>query len=239
MKKKVLLSAVCLALALGSASYAKSGVFVGANAGLAITTPSYLNELKDNKSMLPDTGVGYVLGLDAGYQQNFTPKMGLRYYLSYNFSQSFASKTNAISLSNGVEGTSGSTKATQTFETINFNHLVAANVDFFYNVTDMFGAYVGLGAGFSNFSIDMKSTILVPGEGSDSQTIKFAGNSFALPLNVGVSMNLGEHQVVKLGAKIPLLGTDIKASDKNAFGSDKAQATLRNYIIQVGYSYMF
>ncbi|PAF50788.1 hypothetical protein BKH43_04325 [Helicobacter sp. 13S00401-1] len=230
MKKKVLLGAACLALALSSASYAKSGVFVGANVGLPITTPTYVGEFQNAEASLPNTGVGYVLGLDAGYQQNFTPKMGLRYYLSYNFSQSFASKT------------SEANDISQKLSAVNFNHLIAANVDFFYNITDMFGAYAGLGAGFTNFSTDMTGTVSgdTPDGQSQTATVKFVGNSFALPLNLGVSMNLGDHQVIKLGAKIPLVGTDIKDLDSTdeTFGNGTF-ATLRNYIIQVGYSYIF
>ncbi|PAF45766.1 OmpW family outer membrane protein [Helicobacter sp. 11S02629-2] len=230
MKKKILLGAVCLAVALSSTSYAKSGVFVGANAGISITSTTYSNIFIQANDLAPKTGAGYMLGLDVGYQQEFLPSMGLRYYLSYNFSNSFAHKTIPGSVTNGASGA---------LTVVNFNNLLVANVDYFYNLNDKLGAYVGLGVGWSNFF----TNFIAGGEGG-SLTATYLGNSFALPFNIGVSMNLGKHQTIKLGAKIPLVSTSIKPTNGEAktalpTGDDGTTATLNNYIIQAGYSYIF
>lgn len=213
------------ALALGvaallfSISQAKDGIFVGANVGLPITTPTYTDGLKDATNTLPSSGIGYTLGLDIGYKQYFSSSLGLKYYANYIFSQSFGSKVSENQMK--IDATI-------------INHLITANVDFFYNFTQSFGAYVGIGLGFSGYSANYKATI--PGV-DISPTLKgdFAG-SFALPINLGVTYNINDTHAINLGAKIPILATSIKVKTD---GEVAGGVDLRNYIVQVGYAYTF
>ena len=64
---------------------------------MPITTSDYSGYLKNIKNALPTSGVGYALGINVGYKQMFNENMGLRYYVDYNFNQSFGSKSGTIS----------------------------------------------------------------------------------------------------------------------------------------------
>ena len=77
------LSLVC-ALALGLS--ANTGLFVGVNAGVPITTPKYSGTIATKASTFPTSGVGYTLGVNVGYKSELTSSQGLRYYLWYSFS---------------------------------------------------------------------------------------------------------------------------------------------------------
>ncbi|PAF45458.1 outer membrane beta-barrel protein [Helicobacter sp. 11S02629-2] len=239
MRKKTLLGVLGLVIALSSAGYAKSGVFVGGNLGLPITAATDIPSLV--QPFIPTTGVGYTVGVNVGYKQDLTTEMGLKYYLSYNFSQSFASK--AIG---PIENKADI-----------LNHLVVANVDYFYDFDKMFGAYVGIGLGYSDYSGSFNIANIAD--------FGISGGSFALPINVGVNFNINESNTISLGAKIPVLGTDVnvlgataqkvqalqngggESSSSSSTTTDGEPAalqvikggTLRNYIIQLGYTYTF
>ena len=96
IKKFSLISAILALFISGVSAESKSGVFAGVNVGVPITTNDYSGYLKN---ALPTSGVGYALGINVGYKQMFNENMGLRYYVDYNFNQSFGSKSGTTSYS--------------------------------------------------------------------------------------------------------------------------------------------
>ena len=209
MKK---ISIVLAGLLCVAANAQSNGLFVGVNAGVPITTPSYtgFTGLKDN---FPTSGFGWAVGLDVGYKQALSENYGLKYYISYNYNQSKGSKDNSTPIGN-VDAD------------IN-QHLITANVDYYFNFTPAFGAYIGIGIGYQQYDPTWK----VIGQ-NISQGAK---GGLAVPLNVGLTYNFNDASQILLGAKIPLVAYDYKSTNPMAQGT----ATLRTYIVQIGYNYTF
>ncbi|PAF50898.1 hypothetical protein BKH43_03310 [Helicobacter sp. 13S00401-1] len=78
---------------------------------------------------------------------------------------------------------------------------MVANIDYFYNFDKMFGAYVGIGLGYFDYSGSFNIANLAD--------FGISGGSFALPINVGFNFNVNESNTISLGAKVPVLGTDV------------------------------
>lgn len=79
--KKILISSVLSASLLCVANAQSSGLFVGVNAGVPITTPSYSNFGQAvQTSWFPTSGFGWGVGLDVGYKQALSQSSGLKYY---------------------------------------------------------------------------------------------------------------------------------------------------------------
>lgn len=76
--KKILISSALAASLFGVAQAQTSGLFVGVNAGVPITTPSYGPAIP-NSSMFPTSGIGWAVGLDVGYKQVLSENYGLKY----------------------------------------------------------------------------------------------------------------------------------------------------------------
>lgn len=229
--KKLIISAALSASLLSIASAQTSGFFVGVNAGVPITTPSYSGALSTIKDNLPKTGIGWAIGLDLGYKQALSEDYGLRYYLSYNYNESYGSKNG------GSNPMFSKVKADIT------QQLITANVDFYYNFTPAFGAYIGIGVGYQGFKPSWKPTTPA-GELSIGGSNK---GGFAFPLNLGLTYNFNETHQILLGAKLPLIAYDYETSVP-VLGMQQAQtppasapgtSTLRTYIVQIGYSYTF
>ncbi|PAF46036.1 outer membrane beta-barrel protein [Helicobacter sp. 11S02629-2] len=257
MKQKTLLGMLGLIVALSTASFAKDGVFVGINAGLVNSRIDY--KKKTSRSFFPVDAPGYSVGLDIGYTQSFTKIMGLRYYVSYNFSQSFGEKS-AFTPDNG------STTMYNNGALI-LNHMILANVDYFIKLDSMFELYAGFGLGYSHFTanllqakVDPKTGYIIMSTNSSSEeafpngkpdTYFNEGASFVLPINVGLSINITEHQSLRMGLKIPLIATDFAAmglnipllsqaeADMIAPPKGEIQGSIKNFIAQIGYSYTF
>ncbi len=210
--KKILISSALAASLFGVAQAQTSGLFVGVNAGVPITTPSYsgFTGVKDN---FPTSGIGWAVGLDVGYKQVLSENYGLKYYISYNYNQSKGSKDNPVPF--------GKVDAD-----IN-QHLITANVDYYFNFTPAFGAYIGIGIGYQQYDPTWK----VIGQ-NISQGAK---GGLAVPVNVGLTYNFNDASQILLGAKIPLVAYDYKSTNPMAQGT----ATLRTYIVQIGYNYTF
>lgn len=226
MKKKGLVS-LALAVALGGTLNAQSsGFFAGINAGVPITTPSYSGALGNIKNALPKTGIGYAVGIDLGYKQAISENYGLKYYLSYNYNQSYGDKS----------GGGEALQISKVKADIQSN-LITANVDFWYNFTKSFGAYLGVGVGYQSFKPNWKPTTPM-GE------LKLGGSQkggIAVPLNVGLTYNFNDAHQILLGAKIPLIAYDYK-TDVALIPTQPAQegtSTLRTYIVQIGYNLTF
>lgn len=211
--KKILISSALAASLFGVAQAQTSGLFVGVNAGVPITTPSYGPAIP-NSSMFPTSGIGWAVGLDVGYKQVLSENYGLKYYISYNYNQSKGSKDNSSLPKVNAD--------------IN-QHLITANVDYYFNFTPAFGAYIGIGVGYQQYDPTWKTA----GNAMPTE----AKGGLAVPVNVGLTYNFNDASQILLGAKIPLLGYDYKITQP-VVGDVKA-ATLRTYIVQIGYNYTF
>lgn len=207
-----------------------SGVFLGVNAGVPITTPTYGGGLAVIKQALPSNGIGYAVGVDLGYKQALSKNMGLKYYLEYNYSKSKGKKEgSSIQLINKVD-------ANITAD------LLTLNIDYYFNPVDLFGIYVGIGVGYQSF----KPTWDYVGMGNTTGSVggKTKGG-LAVPLNVGVTFNISDGNQILLGAKIPLVAYDYKTEIPAVFSGGAATSMapanvkLKNYIVQVGYNYTF
>lgn len=190
-----------------------NNLFVGVNAGIPITTPKY-SGLGMLQSMFPETGIGYSLGINVGYKSNFGPNNGLKYYLEYIYSESYS------------ESDTKDVKAD-----IN-SQLITLNVDYYYNFTNLFGVYAGLGIGYVSYN----PKYTMPPLPSMSSTIELTKGGFALPLNLGLLFNINKRHGLSLGAKIPLIGCKYKVSFP---GADNASVKLSTYIVSAGYNYTF
>lgn len=196
-----------------------NNLFVGVNAGIPITTSKY-SGLGDTEQRMPKTGIGYSLGINVGYKSNLGPNDGLKYYLEYMYSESYGKK------SSGSGGEKSVAKA-------NINsQLITLNADYYYNFTDLFGVYAGLGIGYVSYNPKYRVTF----EGATESIRGGAKGGFALPLNLGLSFNINQHHGLSLGAKIPLIGYKykVKATEDVNFS-----VKLSTYIVSVGYSYTF
>lgn len=214
--KKILVSSALAASLLCVSNAQSSGLFVGVNAGVPITVPKYsdLGAIlvgMGGKDVFPTSGIGWGAGVDVGYKQAFSESSGLKYYVSYFYSQSKGSKDNAI----------GTMKAD-----IN-QQLITANVDYWLNFTQSFGAYIGVGVGYQQFdpTWKMAGTNMSPGK----------KGGVAVPVNIGLTYNFNEKNQILLGAKLPILAYDYK-NETPLMG---ATASLRTYIVQVGYNFTF
>ena len=228
--KNLLISSVVAAGLLGGIANAKSGAFVGVNVGVPITTASYSGAIAAMQDYLPNSGVGYALGVDLGYKQMFGEGMfGLRYYVDYYFSQSFGSGQQGFpSFGAGI---------TTTIDAAISQHLVNANIDVLFNPLSWLGVYVGIGVGYQGFAPVYSVTSPNPQNPQPATTTTDEGvkGGFSLPLNVGLNFNLGESHTLNVGAKLGLIKYDY-VSDA---GMLSGTSTLNSYIIKVGYSYTF
>ena len=194
-----------------------NNLFVGVNAGIPITTPKYSDLDMMLQSMFPETGIGYSLGINVGYKSNFGPNNGLKYYLEYIYSESYSEPV---------------AKDVKDVKADINSQLITLNVDYYYNFTNVFGVYAGLGIGYVSYNpkYTMPQTPIMP------STIELTKGGFALPLNLGLSFNINKHHGLSLGAKIPLIGCKYKVSFP---GADNASVKLSTYIVSVGYNYTF
>lgn len=224
MRNKIIASFLVIC-SLGLASAQESGFFVGVNAGVPITTPSYSGFLSTIDNNLPTIGVGWALGVNVGYQQALSPSFGLKYYVDYNYNESYGDKKGG-----NFAGIS-KVKADLTQQQI------TANVDFYYNLTSAFAAYLGLGIGYQSYKPTWKPTIPFLGE------MSFGGKQkggLAVPLNLGVTYDITSAHSVLLGAKIPLVKYDYDTEvSLPPMPAQSATSSMRTYLVQVGYRFKF
>lgn len=197
MLRKSLIALSLCGLFAGANAEQASGVFAGVNAGVPITTPDYSGSLSNIKSILPTSGIGYNLGVSLGFRQALNESMGLRYYVEYDFNQSFGS---------GSGNMNGAMKV-DTKASIN-QHLITLNVDYYYNFTSAFGAFIGVGVGYQSYKPSWTATI----GGNDTKIGSGAQGGLAVPVNVGVSYNINPQHQITLGAKIPLVAYEYKTT---------------------------
>lgn len=232
--KKLSIS-VALAASLVSGLMAQtSGLLLGVNVGVPITTPSYSGFLGDIKDALPKTGIGWALGVDIGYKQALSENMGLKYYVSYNYSESYGDSSKSATLMNIIN--LSDVKADI------ISQLITANIDFWYNFTRSFGAYIGIGVGYQSFKPSWTPTVGMGQVNSEMTIGGKAEGGLAVPLNLGLTYNIGDAHQILLGAKIPLVGYKYETAFAMPQMPNMAQAgasTLRTYIVQIGYNFTF
>lgn len=188
----------------------KSGLFVGAQLGVSILGYyTYNNNRKIDAQS--ETKAGFNAGLKVGYGHFFTPLIGIRGYLAYDFDGSIKVNDNpAVNL---------------TYQNISLN--VDAMVNFINTGSFSMGVFGGFGLGFGIASFNQKDF---------EDAIKSIAdyNGFNIPINLGVSATFASRHKVELGAKIQTLaaGWTLK-SDK------KSGIYINPYVISVGYSFIF
>lgn len=217
LKNIAIISSISLASSSAFASDNAQRLFVGANVGVSITDSTLTSSnLKNDFSV--GSGAGWLIGVEVGYRHFLSDNFGFNTYLSYDYMQTF---------SNSGKGGTGTSYSINT--TLN-QQLIAANFDLFYNLTDSFGVYFGLGLGATmlqpSFSISNDSL------GARNQSDKTRA-FFALPFNAGFQFNINENHTITLGAKLPLLSQDYTSSRI----SNKEE--IRTYMVMLGYTYHF
>ncbi|TLD79813.1 outer membrane beta-barrel protein [Helicobacter sp. MIT 05-5293] len=222
MGKKIVASVALSVSLLGVASAQSSGVFIGINAGVSLTQPTYSGAFETMQDALSQKGIGWVNGVDLGYKKAMNEKWGLRYYLSYNYSQSY-----------GLKESSVNPNITET-DTDIVQQLITANVDLWFHFTRSFGAYVGIGAGYQRFKPSW--TITTTGQKTTFGDLNKGG--LAVPLNVGLTWNFNNAHQILYGVKIPLISYDYEINVPSQQGG-AGTAGLRAYIMSIGYNYTF
>ncbi len=137
-------------------------------------------------------GFGWTVGVDVGYKFMFNDMFGLRGYVDYYFAQAY-----------------GKNNLTLT------QNLVAANVDFIYAPIELIDIYVGIGAGYADYSSTMPTAA--------TAVVSTDQSGFNLPINVGVNFNFGA-STVSVGGKLPILSV---------------ANTFRSWIVKAEYIYTF
>ena len=136
---KLFLSSV-LTLSLYSMAYADSGLFVGVNVGVPITTPEYQGQIANSSNLFPTSGIGWAVGAEVGYKLMFGNMIGLRVYADYYYNQSYGDKLTTSFMN--IPNSSIDLDATIT------QHLINANIDFLFNPFSWLGIYIGIGLGW-------------------------------------------------------------------------------------------
>lgn len=201
-----------------------SGVFIGVNYGLSMLEAEF-SDFTQNIGYgrwFPQNQTGKGWGVDVGYKKALTEENGLKFYLSYNYNETKGFKDN------GVFGSIDS-HITQ--------KLITANVDYYFNATRFFGAYIGFGIGYQEYNPIWNwignTNPLITGRG--------AKGGLAVPLNIGLTLNVSNSNQITLGAKIPLASYNYDNDDGNRpdWLDFSGVATFRASIVQVGYNFTF
>lgn len=192
----------------------KNGAFVGMRLGISAFNMKFHQTIAGEQDSTIATFYG---GINAGYQYFFTPLIGARGYLSYDYSgeRKGVAIAQATLQSGKVENVS--------FQNIAFNIDLLLN---FVNRQDFtFGVFVGLGFAYSIPGLSNTTT-------KQLQT-QFDYVSFNMPINLGLAATLHTNHKFELGTQIqslpPYLTTKI--------GRKRGDLRLNNFY--VGYSYIF
>lgn len=216
LKNLVMLSGISLVSFNAFANDRASSLFVGGNVGASVAD-STLTSGNLNNNFRIGTGAGWTIGAEAGYRHFLGNKFGFKYYVSYNYMQTFSNS--------GRGGTGGNSYSMDT--TLN-QQLIAANVDFFYNFTRSFGVYFGLGAGATTLQPDFAISNNTFGARNQSDRMH---TFFALPFNAGFQFNIKDNHTITFGAKIPLLSQDYISS------RIPNKEEIKTYMVMLGYTY--
>lgn len=225
--KKILLG-ILMALCVANAQD-KSGTFFGVNIGASIANPAYNGgiEVLADSWYLPTSATGWALGLELGYKQMLNQKIGVRYYVDYYYGSASGQKKGELGF---VALTTEATIA---------QHHIAANIDALLYLTQRFGVYVGVGVGYQGYDLSYTfngNSNFTGGSGTATGTLHMPTDGLkgglAIPINVGLMLDVGENGQLTLGAKIGTLGYDYALDNANEIG-------LHSYIVKLGYNYRF
>ena len=153
--------------------------------------------------------------------------IGLRGYIDYNYG-----------FKHDRTQSTETQQQTTNESTLGYANTFSANVDVLLNIFSSdsiaFGAYAGIGLGYSAMSSTTKSNE----NNATTNTTTQQGSGFILPINLGLSLTANGHHRFELGFKIPTLGITYTPPTTQA-GDANPTTTTRNFTTTIGYSYIF
>ena len=233
---KIAFTLVGLSISASLALAERSGAFVGVEVGYAGTQIQIKSYEVERNTTIKSGGAQY--GIIAGYKHFFTPYLGLRSYVNFDFLQTKFSEQ-------------GSTMRANLFS-------YGVNVDFLGNflstsVVD-FGGFVGLWLGGNTWQgKDIDNQIKIGKQLADmvkalpnaSTTTHFGKSAFDVGINLGLRTNIAKYHGIELVAKVPFLPTEI-VSVKGSVGQGnqaenlEVQSTLkRTWNLSARYTFSF
>lgn len=201
--------------------------FVGINTGYSISfIKSIATEQQQSTTTNSTLAPQYInIGVQLGYNYYLMDFLGLRGYVDYNYGFKYN------------QAQSIESQQTTNTSVLEAAHTFSANLDMLFNIFSsdsiVFGAYAGIGLGYSTMSIMNKANE----QGVITNTTTQQGNGFILPINLGLSLTANEHHRFELGFKIPTLG--ITYTPPTTQGENQPKTITRNFTTTIGYSYIF
>lgn len=217
MKKVFVIILLNLSLASNILAQEKSGLFLGATGGLGFITGVFFDTAGNDTSwdsvLMKETTYSTALGIKGGYQYWFSPRVGVRTYLQYDFNSGRTWHINNDKLF------------------IHFQHLTG-NMDLMLNVfnTESFslGIFGGFGLGYTISTWDNASFL-------NFLQNKYDYFGLAFITNVGVSTTFTQQHKVELGLRLPRLPVfyqSLESQNRSGFGFTATSVNL-------SYSYVF
>ena len=235
------------ALMISSASAGESGVFLGLGAGFGFEGAAIASLRGDQNNTNMVNGTTKALGAGAellvGYKFFFTERIGLRGYLSTDYSLVFfGNKSSSLGVTDYTYGV----RLSKLSGLLDMN----LNVDFLFDImsSDSFslGIFAGLAGGFHLWHggvMDEANGIkgqATPPTHKDGKTQSIFGS---VGLNLGLNIGLGTHHSLEFLSKIPFLeDTVVSYTTNGPANSPSYQSALkltRPYSLALRYVYSF
>ena len=192
----------------------KSGLFAGLRLGVSAFNMKFRQQIAGKQDSTEATFYG---GLNVGYQHFFAPLIGVRGYLSYDYS----GERKGVAIAH-------QTAASGKVENVSFQN-IAFNIDLllnFINKADFtFGIFAGLGFAYSIPGLSNTTT--------DQLQKQFDYASFNMPVNLGLAATWHTHHKFELGSQIQSLPPTLTTK----VGRKQGDLRLNNFY--VAYSYIF
>jgi len=193
------------------AKSSKNGAFVGVDFGWMA---DFLTNNDGTTTAKTDTFPYGLIGLKLGYNYYFSNRLGVRGYVDYGYGFHTTNESGATNNTN--------------------IHQLAINADVLVNIFSyknvIFGAYAGLGFGYSGKNTEAKS--------AGTTTITDGPSGVYIPINLGISANIEQNHRVDIGVKIQTFQTSIN-NTTNAESSTTGTDKLRTLNFGIGYQYLF
>lgn len=187
-------------------------------------------------SFAPSKFDSYTMGANFGYKQALNGFVGFRYYIDYYY---FSGREYRDSMAVIFV-------ATQPRETnmIIQTHNVNANVDFYFQLRNSLGFYVGLGVGANAFMTSY--SLRTPGVTGDVQ-VNFSNTTdysiaFSLPVNVGITYQFLGNNILSINGKISTLPIEYDVRFVHVYGGNAvSNGVVKNrfYNVTIGYTREF
>ena len=192
----------------------KSGLFAGLRLGVSSFNMKFRQQIAGKQDTTEATFYG---GINVGYQHFFTPLIGVRGYLSYDYS----GERKGVAIAQQTL-TSGKVENVS-FQNIAFNLDLLLN---FINKQDFtFGVFAGLGFAYSIPGLSNVTTAQLQKQ--------FDYAPFNMPVNLGFATTINTHHKFELGTQIQSLPPTLTTK----VGRKQGDLRLNNFY--VGYAYIF